>query len=263
MTAVETNQLALAEEKFKLPGHTMFRAPDALWGYASRPAGQNVVTGCFFEPDEVRDRVEHILRDYQDAGSHANWFFGPSATPDLAKILRRERRLMGPVYLPAMEMDLSAGPWLEPKSGVYAEMVEDWDALEEEGYPAAEWYPKAARSDVAVFARELNEAGISKYFVAYVDGFVAASCMLFMHHGIAGIYDVVTKPTMRGRGAATAAILAAHSRAIDLGCQRAILQSHKKACGLYERIGYREVGMYISMYYSRPRMKADRTARGA
>lgn len=262
MTAVEINQLALAKAKFGLPGHTSFAADDAFWGYATRPAGQNVVTGCFFDPDTVRDRIDAILRTYQDAQSHANWFFGPSATPDLAKILRRERRLMGPMYLPAMELDLVKRPVEAPREGVRAQLVTDWDSLVEEGYPAAEWFPKAARSDVAVLAGELRDGGLSQFFVSYVDGFAAASCMLFLHEGIAGIYDVVTKSAYRGRGAATAAIHAAHAYAVEHGARTAILQSHKKAAGLYARLGYREVGMYISMYYSRPRMESDRTARG-
>lgn len=261
MTPVEINQLAHARAKFSLPGHRHFEESFALWGFSSRRAGQTLVTGCMFEEGEERAQIDQILRTFQDADMHANWFFGPSSRPDgLPKILRRERRFMGPSYLPAMIADLS-GSVLASRTGVTARRIEDWDAVLEEGYPASEWYPKAAKSDAAVMARELSQIKGAHYFSAYCDGFLAASCLLFVHEGIGGIYDVVTKSEFRDRGAATAAISAAHGLAHDLGCRVAILQSHKKAAGLYKKLGYRDIGNYVSMYYSRVRMTADREAR--
>ncbi len=210
-----------------MQGHTSFEEPYAVWGFSTRPAGQNTVTGCTFKVGEERAHIDQILRTFQDADMHANWFFGPSARPfDLAKILRRERRMMGPKNVQAMLADLT-GNRAPSRDGVTVMLIDDWGPVIEEGYPASEWYPKAAKADAGWMAKEFSRAEGAHYFAAYCSGFLAASCLLFVHDGIGGICDVVTKPDLRNQGAATTAIAAAHSLAYELGCRVAILQCKK------------------------------------
>ena len=233
MTAAESSSLAWTAAKLALPGHHVWEKPFALWGLSHRPAGVKAVVGCHFDPDSVAEQVDEILRCFQDADEPANWTIGPSSTPiDLSKHLRRERRLMGPMFLIGMELDL------------------------------VRWEPKKfSLTDGMLMLRELVLRGAAFPFGSYVDGELAGAMTLFVHEEIAGVYDVVTRPEFRNRGAATAVLTMALAFARERGCRVAALQSHKRAVGLYERIGFVETGTLKSMYYSKPRLAKDREAR--
>lgn len=255
--------MAYARARFRRPGHEWVEEPYAMWGYANRPAGLNLICGCAFGAEDVRDHIDHILRHYQRWNQPANFFFGPSATPaELSKILRTERRCMGPRFLPGMELDLATWQPPDDREGVTAGLVGDWEEVLAQGHPTALWYPKAGRADYVAMIRELSENEGAHCFVARAEGVIAGACLLYLHEDVAGIYDVVTNEPFRNRGVATAVLSAAHRFAREKGAKLAILHSHKKAAGLYDRLGYREVAVFTSMYYSRVRSAADARANG-
>lgn len=263
MTPAELNQQAYARARFRQVGHEWREDPYGIYGYSARPAGLNLVCGCSFEPGREREQIDQILRQFQRWEAPANWFFGPSSTPaDLSKILRKERRCMGPRFLPGMELEL--GNWTAPqlRPEITAGLISNWEAVRAEGHPTALWYPRASREDYVTLIQELNASEEVYCFGAYADGWLAGACILFVHEEIAGIYDVVTKEAFRNRGVASACLTAAHEHAREIGARLAILHSHKKAAGLYERLGYREAGMFTSMYYSRVRCRADALENG-
>ncbi len=259
MNPVEQNQIAFARERFRLPGHTVFEKPYALWGVSSRPAGHSCVTACRFDADKLHSQIDRILREYQKVGSPANWTLGPCATPDdLGKILRRERRFMGPMYLPGMELDLKKWKAGKPEHPSYR--VEDWEPIIAQQHPWSLWVPKAARADTHTILQQLQALGNTHNFVCHVGGWLASAATVFIADGIAGIYDVVTKNEYRRQHGATAVLTEALSFARDHGCHVAILQSHKKAASLYARLGFVETCMFTVMYYSRARAERDAAA---
>ena len=254
MTPCERNQISYARARLSLPGHTVFERPFALWGMSSHPCGECLVTACHF--DDPHAQIDEILRTYQSARQIANWVVGPSAQPtDLGKILHSERRLMGPMHLPSMELDLRSCVRRVPTDSTF--QIEDWEFVTEHGHPKQEWMPKAARSCVIPTMRALSALGNTYYFVATVDEQIASCVTVHVADETAGIYDVITRPDFRGRGGATAVLHHALNFARDLGCEVAVLQSHKKATGLYTRLGFEEVGLFMVYYYSRPRMLQD------
>lgn len=257
MGPCEANQIEWTRERARTPGHRIVETPFALWTHPSRPAGVLVVTRCRFDAEEYPAQVDQVLRSYQEADSPANWLLGPDSTPpDLKKTLRQQLRFMGPIYLPAMELDLSQDVGVEP--GHPCAPIQDWDSALAQGHPAVQWNPKAAQADAGLMMRQIHALGNTVYLGCTVDGEFASAATVFFHDDVAGIYDVVTKPEFRGRGAATSVMLAAIDLARQRGCRVAILQSHKRAAGLYDRLGFQTTGMFASMYYSRPRMEADR-----
>ncbi|MBX7133848.1 MAG: GNAT family N-acetyltransferase [Fimbriimonadaceae bacterium] len=260
MTAAESSSLAWTAAKFALPGHQVWERPFARWGLSYRPAGVKAVVGCHFDPDSVAEQVDEILRCFQDADEPANWTLGPSSTPiDLSKHLRRERRLMGPMFLIGMELDLVR--WEPEKVSLTTELLRDLESISPDEHPTMTWFPKAQRADGLLMLRELVSRGAAFPFGSTIDGELASAMTLFVHEEIAGVYDVVTRPEFRNRGAATAVLTMALAFARERGCRVAALQSHKKAVGLYERMGFVETGIFKSMYYSKPRLAKDREAR--
>lgn len=258
----ETNELLWTLERASLPGHRIVQQPFATWVHSDRPVGLRSVHGCRFDADSLDEQIETILRSYQAEGSYANWMIGPTATPPgLALHIRRKYRLMGPMYLPAMELDLANAKL--PEAAVPCMVIEDWDAVLEQGHPTAQWFAKAQRKAIGAMMREIAALGNAIYCVCYADGRLAGAATAFIdEHHVAGIYDVVVKEEFRGQGLGTAITAFALRQAIDRDCRLAVLQSHKKAVGLYERLGFVENGQFASLYYSRTRSASDAEVNG-
>lgn len=70
------------------------------------------------------------------------------------------------------------------------------------------------------------------------------------HGGIAGIYNVATKPDYRGKGIGTAVTLAPLMAAKKKGYEIAWLESSEMAEKLYKRIGFREYCRFFRCFYS-------------
>lgn len=257
---VESNYLNWIKLKATLPGHTLHETEYATWITSTRPAGVNAVEGCWFDEKEYPEQIDTILKTYQDANLYANWSFGPSATPKgLRQYLRNVRRLLGPRFLPAMVLDLSNLTLRQLRHEVSE--VSDWDSIREEGHPKSLWLPKTQRSDGFEMSRELDAKPNVISLVTRVNGNLASCVTVFIDGEVAGIYDVVTKEEYRNQGAARDALQRGLEMAKDRGCRVATLQSYPKATELYEKLGFRTEFRYVTMYYSRVRMEADRKER--
>lgn len=259
----EANQLAWTRHKGSLPGHLVFVEPFAFWTIGQRPAGLLAVSPLLMsaEPEEFSDQLERILISYQDAGRPANWTFGPSAAPsDLGRLLRK-RGMMGPRYLPGMNLELAGARLDTPPWPV--EITTDWAEFDSAIHPLADFFPKAARRDVVPLLREAVDAAPDQTIplLTRIEGSAAACATLFLHEGTAGLYDIVTLPRYRGMGAATAVVRAALRLASDRGAHTATLQSYPKAAGLYEKHGFQTVCRFTCLYYSRTRSAADKLGR--
>ena len=77
-----------------------------------------------------------------------------------------------------------------------------------------------------------------------VAGAAAATSMVVVSHGVAGIYWVGTTPEARGRGLAELATRAAGNRGLDMGASVVALQASVMGEPIYRRMGYREITRY-------------------
>jgi ribosomal protein S18 acetylase RimI-like enzyme len=92
---------------------------------------------------------------------------------------------------------------------------------------------------------ELAGDGCS-YFVAYAGDRPVASSFAFVHEGTAGIYLVSTAPDHRRRGLGEALTAIAVARGLADGCDMSFLQASEEGYGVYERMGFRTVGLNVT-----------------
>ena len=102
--------------------------------------------------------------------------------------------------------------------------------------------PEVARAQFAdaAFFRQPHVAA----FVARVGDEAAAAAMVFVTHGVAGIYWVGTTPAARGRGLAALVTRIAGNAGFAMGAQMAALQASVMGEPVYRRMGYREITRY-------------------
>jgi ribosomal protein S18 acetylase RimI-like enzyme len=115
-----------------------------------------------------------------------------------------------------------------------------WAATLAAGYGIAETL--AASFTAPVRAGRLDY----ELYLGRVDGRPVATSGLALSHGVAGVYVVSTLPAWRRHGYGEAMTWHAVGRGMALGARFASLQSSAMGLALYERIGFRCVGEYVS-----------------
>lgn len=83
--------------------------------------------------------------------------------------------------------------------------------------------------------------------VGRVAGAPVTTALLAMSGDTAGIYNVATAPTHRGRGYGAAASWAAVAEGARRGCSHAALQASQAGYPIYKRMGFVDLGVYAQL----------------
>ena len=96
------------------------------------------------------------------------------------------------------------------------------------------------RSQLQAFADHYFDHPKAEHFIGFVDGEPAGIATVLFHSGVAGVYDVVTLPELRGRGVARAIMSRLLLEARRRGYGVSILHSTAMGHPLYRSLGYED-----------------------
>jgi GNAT superfamily N-acetyltransferase len=222
--------------------------PGLLWTVTSAQwAMINSVLLSRLEQRNVTEAIEGAIARGASRGVPILWQLGPNDTPE-----DLDRRLIAHGFaevgdMPIMALDMSAATNLPPPTpGLVLEQVAGVAASEAWGDVTAACFhvPAEVLPDWGPFweraSRELGPGFIR--VLARLDGEPVAASAVLVAGGVAGIYCVATVPDLRRRGIGRAVTRAACSEARQLGYHVAMLEASEMGVGLYEKIGFREVG---------------------
>jgi len=119
-----------------------------------------------------------------------------------------------------------------------------WGRVFGEGFeiPESMWQP------ILALLSDLGLQDPVRHYLGYLDGKPVATSTMFFGAGVAGIYNVATLPSARGRGAGSYLTRLPLLDARKIGYRAGILQSSEMGYGVYRRLGFEhlcDVGHYF------------------
>jgi ribosomal protein S18 acetylase RimI-like enzyme len=251
--AAEANAYAFLVHQGSSPYVRLRVAPDCSLIAADSDARPfNTIFAPAFPPESLAARVREVSREHTVRGRVPVWWIGPSALPS-----RLPERLAGlgltpmpPVLLMAAELSHEryggTGGAREPGAAREIRPVRSRDELAEfvGVHRAAYAAPaEAAGFTFRVFASlPLSEDAPLRHVLVREGGRAVAVASVFLHEGVAGLYNVATVPGARGLGHGTAATLAALAGARAQGAHTATLGAEAGAVEMYSRLGFAACG---------------------
>ena len=214
----------------------------------------NIVAATRFTPETVAKRVAETEQILASAARPFSWWVGPTSTPaSLSKYLEASRfkaaetetgmwkDLRGPfpeAHVDGLDIRLASTP---------AQLAEYAAVL------SANWNPPASTvqrfyAETAAYALASDTA--ARYLVGYINGRAVCSAEVFLHAGVAGIYNISTLETKRRRGYGGAITLAALHTARGAGYETAVLQASEDGEPVYRRLGFSDCGTFTEYAHS-------------
>lgn len=250
--AVEWNQVERVRWMARVNDVESHDDGDVFWTYSPREHWPgNQIVGAQFGATVARQRVAELLRHHLERRTACNWAIGSATEPAELGVILRENGFSCRIHCRAMAAALAPQP-------VNLESIPSVDF--QQSYVPVSLQPittsrRRAQFDGLVAVGRLRPQRVW-YFGAIDSSIPVGTATLFEGAGVAGIYDVEVIPSHRGRGIATQLVLAAMRLAGEHGFKTMVLSATAAGQGVYERLGFREVGVLSSWRYGRMRQMA-------
>jgi ribosomal protein S18 acetylase RimI-like enzyme len=207
----------------------------------------NFICRARLDPDSAPAVAASAVAYFEERRRPFSWWFSPADQPrDLGPILesaglqRAETELAMLLALDDVPADLPAVPGLEVRRVTVSDELETFAELS-----AANWTPPD--SNVISFYRRAASALLHPetplwLYIGYVEGVPVATAEATVAEGTAGLYNISTRPSYRGRGIGSMMTWRPLHDAHERGCDLGVLQAAPEGVSIYTRLGFRPFG---------------------
>lgn len=260
-TAIEENLFAFFRASSAVPGGALYEGERFSAHDACQPAP--LLRGVWrgrkppapFTPEEMDDAIAEAQAWMRARHSDfVAWWFSSRQAPELFERLEAHGFRLD-YQSPGMALDtthldarLTLPDELEIVEARDARTLADFSAVIFESYKDRGMSLEAAQAFEQVTLALGVETSPFRLYVGYMDGKPVATNLAFNGGGVTGLFCIATVPAYRGKGIGAAVTLYPLYEMRDRGYQYAVLFSSKSGKPVYERVGFREVGLKVGRY---------------
>jgi len=207
----------------------------------------NAVSGSRLGRDEAVGEVDRALVWFD--GLPFSWWMCPGDSPEELGVVLESRglepaeselamaldltRLVAPPQVPGLEIERISQPW---QLDLFARLLAAlWDPPDDN---VVEFYLRAGSA-------LLSPESPQRLYLGTIAGEPVATAEATWAGGAAGLYNIATVPTQRGRGIGSAMTARPLQDAIVQGMSLAVLQAAPGAEGVYRRVGFEVFGRVV------------------
>lgn len=206
----------------------------------------NLVCRARFTESSAKMGVRGAVRHFAGVSRPFSWWLGPAdSPPELGRILQDEG-LVPAESETAMAAELSALHAIDLPPGLTIERVTRLEQLREfAAVTAANWTPPD--SAVLRFYDRTAHAALRpdcplRFYVGYLEGAAVATAECTIAGSTAGLYNIATRTSHRGRGIGSAMTVVPLVEARRAGATHAVLQASADGLTIYRRAGFEPYG---------------------
>ena len=205
-------------------------------------------------PESVSEAISQVQAHFKTRRVTMCWCTGPLTRPvELGKYLEAQGFSFA-MESPGMAVDLqkineevSTPKDLEIVRVENLQLLQKWSYVNQIGYNFSNEVGKAYSDLLAGLGFDQPAIG---YYLALLKGETVASAIVCLSAGIAGIYNVVTLPAVRGQGIGSSLVLKILQDARAAGYRVAALQSSEIAFNVYRQLGFEQYCSYERYHWT-------------
>ena len=230
-----------------MPGMTVQQKPDLLIADSGLNDDTfNFVGSATFTSAAAADRITETMCELAPTARPFAWRVGPASAPANLTALLTAAGLPATAVEPAMWSRVGQFPSVRSAADLEIVMVRTAAELSAWSWVlAANWSPPAP-TVVAFYAATASRALApdcpARYLIGLSEGRPVCAAEVFLHGGVAGLYNISTVASQQRRGFGTAITAAAMASARDVGAQLVVLQASEQGEPIYRRLGFRVFG---------------------
>jgi ribosomal protein S18 acetylase RimI-like enzyme len=206
---------------------------------------------------EAEENWRQAVRLYRSTGQGMFVSLGPSTTAhNLPAIMRRDGFRCS-YHVPFMHLELAKLREFPAAPGIRVELVCDFGIFRNQEHPGIGRLNTKIQKRKFQFVREQATApnpDTWQFIAQTEDGRIVGSTLLFRHNGEGALFDVVVHPDFRRCGIGTQLMTEVSRFAGTQGMSELGLSASGRGIGLYEKVGFVEVGRYSDFFLSKGRV---------
>jgi hypothetical protein len=231
-------------DKFRFTPHYTFRDLPELTTMACQVKISmfNRVINTRLTHQNVDEKVKETISYFKEKDLPFTWQVNPWDTPPNLPLILKENGLKQGLT-PGMVLKLTELKPPKKPERFHAVEVETPEMREEYAWLLARGYgiPEFAHP---IFVDMFNYIELTDdycHYIGYLGGEPVSTTSILYSDGVAGIYNVATLPSARGKGMGSMITAVPLVKAIERGYKISILHSSPMGYNIYKRLGYEEI----------------------